>query len=45
MAAQDAELEEESHELVNTFGNKMVDALLKCVRNSLDLLKRRVFQG
>jgi len=45
MKIQDGELEEESHELVNYFSHKMVDALLKCVRNSLDMLKRRVFQG
>eukprot|EP00111_Clytia_hemisphaerica_P005698 TCONS_00016530-protein len=45
MKIQDAELEEEGQELINFFSHKMVDALLKCVRNSLDMLKRRVFQG
>lgn len=45
MKAQDAEIEEETIELVNTINNRLVDALLKCIRNSLDLLKRRLYQG
>ena len=45
MKVQDAELEEESFELVTTINNRMVDALLKCIRNSLDLLRKRLFQG
>ena len=45
MKNQDLEFDEESLELINFFNNKLVDALLRCIRNSLDMLKRRVFQG
>ncbi|XP_047128116.1 dynein axonemal heavy chain 8 isoform X1 [Hydra vulgaris] len=38
------ENEEERSELINIFNNKLIDALLRCIRNSLDVLKRR-FQG
>eukprot|EP00112_Aurelia_sp_Birch-Aquarium-sp1_P005844 Seg1660.5 transcript_id=Seg1660.5/GoldUCD/mRNA.D3Y31 product="Dynein heavy chain 8 axonemal" protein_id=Seg1660.5/GoldUCD/D3Y31 len=37
------DLEEEANELVNFFNHKLVDSLLRCIRNSIDLIKRRVF--
>ena len=37
------DLEEEANELVNYFNHKLVDSLLRCIRNSIDLIKRRVF--
>ena len=45
MKVQDAELEEERRELINYFNSRLIEALLKCIRNALELLKRRVFQG
>ena len=37
------ELEEEAEELVTHFNNKFVDSLLRCIRNTLDCIKRKVF--
>ncbi len=37
------ELEEEAQELVVHFNHRLVDRLLKCIRNTLDFIKRRVF--
>ena len=37
------EFEEEAHELVMHFNNRLVESLLSCIRSSLDAIKRRVF--
>ena len=43
IAHRNAELEEEARELIMFFNHKLVDALLKCIRHSLDSVKKRVF--
>ena len=43
MLHREHDLEEETKELANYFNNKLVDSLLRCIRNSLDAIKRRVF--
>ena len=37
------EFQEEAHELVMHFNNRLVESLLSCIRSSLDAIKRRVF--
>ena len=37
------DLEEEANELVNYFNHKLVDSLHRCIRSSIDLIKRRLF--
>ena len=40
---RDHEMKEEAQELAIHFNNRLVDSLLRCIRNSLDAIKRRVF--
>ena len=42
---RERDLEEEAQELAAHFNSRFIDSLLRCIRNSLDAIKRRVFSA